>query len=302
MWSGHHLISLDAADASQARELLSLAHTENFAGNALNGRSIAHLFFEDSTRTRLSFSLAAQQLGADLIEMMGKGSSISKGETLVDTALNIEAMGVDGLVVRAAESGSAQQISERVDIPVINAGDGTNQHPTQALADGLTIGRAFEMTSDWDFSGLRIAIVGDVVSSRVAGSNIGLLCALGAQVVLVGPRSMVPDGAQMGSCEIVHDLDAVISEVDAAMMLRVQFERGSGDRLGSKEDYCLGYQLTSERAGRMKSGAIVMHPGPMNRGLEIVDEVADGDRSKILDQVRHGVLVRKAALITAMSR
>lgn len=305
MWSGHHLISMENAKADEARALLTMAHADAFAPDLLAGRSVANLFFEDSTRTRVSFSLAGQGLGADVVDLTSKGSSMSKGETLIDTAWTIEAMGVDAMVVRVGESNACQQIAEQVRIPVINAGDGTNQHPTQALADALTIGRVFDEASGWDFSGLRVAIVGDVVSSRVAGSNIALLQALGACVVVVGPPKMAPDSMVSNGCEVVHDLDAVVDQVDVMMMLRIQFERGGGDGLTSTDTYHESYGLTMARADRMKSDAIVMHPGPMNRGVEIASEVADarhpGGRSVILDQVAHGVLVRKAALVLAIS-
>ncbi len=300
MWSGHHLISTEQADPAQARALLALAHSDDFGPEVLKGRSVANLFFEDSTRTRVSFSLAAQRLGAHVVDLTGKGSSISKGETLMDTAWTIEAMGVDGLVIRAGESGVCSRIAQGVGIPVINAGDGTHQHPTQALADALTIGRAFSLHSSWDFSGVRVAIVGDVVSSRVARSNIGLLRALGARVVLVGPAAMAPDSLAELGCEVVHDLDAVVDQVEVMMMLRIQFERGGGEGLDSIAAYHRAFGLTRDRVDRMKAGAIVMHPGPMNRGVEISDAAADGDRSRILDQVTHGVLVRKAALVGAI--
>lgn len=306
MWNGHHLISTEHANADQARRLLSLAHADEFSCDVLKGKAVANLFFEDSTRTRVSFSLAAQKLGAHVVEMTTKGSSISKGETLLDSAFTVQAMGVDALVIRANESGAIQLIADHVDIPVINAGDGTHQHPTQALADVLTIGRALKRSDGWDFTGLRVAIVGDVVSSRVAGSNIGLLTALGAKVVLVGPKEMVSAEMDVCGCEVTHDLDAVLDQVDVMMMLRIQFERGSGDRVGSKDDYHQSFGLTQSRADQMKPGAIVMHPGPMNRGVEIANEVANdrypNGRSVILDQVAHGVLVRKAVLAHAMKR
>ncbi len=300
MWTGHHLISMEQADQDQARALLLLAHRNDFAPHVLEGKSVANLFFEDSTRTRVSFSLAAQRLGAHVVDLTSKGSSLSKGETLIDTALTIEAMGADALVIRTQQSKLCCEIANCVTIPLINAGDGTHQHPTQALADALTIGRAFSCDRKWDFSGLRVAIVGDVVSSRVARSNIGLLKALGARIVLVGPLAMVPDSMAELGCDVVHDLDTVIDQVEVAMMLRIQFERGSGDGLGSTAAYHRAFGLTQDRANRMKAEAIVMHPGPMNRGVEIVDAVADGNRSRILDQVTHGLLVRQATLVKAI--
>lgn len=308
MWNGHHLISMENANADEARALLSLADAEGFGDDVLKGRSVANLFFEDSTRTRISFSLAAQRLGAHVVDLTGKGSSISKGETLLDTAWTIEAMGVDALVIRAGQSGACGLIADRVGIPVINAGDGTHQHPTQALTDALTIGRAFSLTDDWNFWGLRIAIVGDVVSSRVARSNLGLLNSLGANMTVVGPPTMAPIQMAALGCEVVHNLDEVIHQVDVVMMLRIQLERGGGAVLASKREYHHAYGLTKERANRLKEDAIVMHPGPMNRGVEIAGEVADDwrksgiGRSVILDQVAGGVLVRQAALAHAIGR
>lgn len=300
MWNGHHLISMSEANADQARKLLSMAHEDSFVGDELSGRTVANLFFENSTRTRLSFTLAAQQLGADVVDLGSSGSSMSKGETLIDTAWTIESMGVDAFVVRAAQSGASGLIAQHVQIPVINAGDGLHQHPTQALTDALNIGRAHGRTDNWDFRGLRVVIVGDVVSSRVARSNIGLLRALGARVTLCGPAMMCPAGMVSLGCDVGHDLDALIEDADVLMMLRIQFERGSGARLASERLYHACYGLTLQRASRMKQHAIVMHPGPMNRQVEIAGEVADSAKSVIREQVVGGVLVRKAALKLAI--
>jgi aspartate carbamoyltransferase catalytic subunit len=288
------------ADADQARALLTLADVGEFDAGALEGCTIANLFFEDSTRTRVSFSVAAQKLGAQVVDLGNQGSSVSKGESLIDTAWTIESMGVDAIVVRASQSGASELISRHVKVPVINAGDGMHQHPTQALTDALNIGRAHGRTGSWDFSGLRVVIVGDVVSSRVARSNVGLLSALGAQVTLCGPSMMCPDGFAAMGCDVTHDLDTVIDDADVMIMLRIQFERGGGARLASSRLYHACYGLTLERAERLKPGAIVMHPGPMNRGVEIAGAVADGMRSVIRDQVTGGVHVRKAALRTAI--
>jgi aspartate carbamoyltransferase catalytic subunit len=302
MWNGHHLLGMHGADASEARALLTLAHEDAFTGNELAGRTIANLFFEDSTRTRVSFTIAAQRLGANVVDLSAKGSSVSKGETLIDTAWTIESMGVDALVVRAGQSGACELISNHVEIPVINAGDGTHQHPTQALTDALNIGRAHGRADGWDFSGLHVVIVGDVVSSRVARSNVGLLTALGARVTLCGPAMMCPNGLGALGCTVSHDLDALVADADVMMMLRIQFERGGGARLASQRLYHACYGMTLGRADRMKDGAIVMHPGPMNRGVEIAGAVADGHRSVIRDQVAGGVLVRKAAMKLALDR
>ena len=302
MWNGHHLLTMRGADASQARELLTLAHADSFSGDELHQKTVANLFFEDSTRTRVSFTVAAQRLGAGVVDLGSKGSSVSKGETLIDTAWTIESMGVDALVVRAAQSGACELISHHVRVPVINAGDGTHQHPTQALTDALNIGRAHGRTDSWDFTGLHVVIVGDVVSSRVARSNVGLLIALGAQVTLCGPAMMCPQGLSSLGCAVSHDLDSLVESADVMMMLRIQFERGGGARLASQRLYHACYGLTVERAQRMQSGGVVMHPGPMNRGVEIAGEVADGSRSLIRDQVTGGVLVRKAAMKLALDR
>lgn len=306
MWTGKSLLSMDGVDAGEARALLSLACGDAWRGNELNGKIVANLFFEDSTRTRVSFSIAAQALGASVVDLTSKGSSVAKGESLLDTAWTIEAMGVDVMVVRAGQSGAAALIDEHTRCTIVNAGDGTHQHPTQALADALTIGRSFGRESDWDLKGLKVAVVGDVVSSRVARSNVGLLTALGAEVVLVGPPSMVPGSLSSLGCGLACGFDSVIGECDAVMMLRIQFERGGGGVLASTREYSARYGMSVERANSMKGGGIVMHPGPMNRGVEIAAAVADGKvlggRSVVLDQVSSGVLVRKAVLARAAGR
>ncbi len=285
----------------------------------LRGRTVATLFFEDSTRTRTSFTIAAQRLGADVVDLSGGTTSVNKGETIVDTALNVEAMGIDAIIVRARQAGAAVMASQRVQCPVINAGDGRHEHPTQGLLDILTIAEANHRAESFDLSGLTVAIVGDVASSRVARSGIAGLTALGAKVIAVGPAGMVsaahkglaasPEAGGAGTCEITHDLDSVLESVDAVMMLRIQFERhGEGGAvagvpagkktqlIASVRDYRHGYAMTAQRAQRLKPGAIVMHPGPMNRGLEIDGVVADGPHSVILRQVSNGVRVRMAAL------
>ena len=214
MWDGQHLLGMDAVQAHEARALLSRAHDGGGGRDALAGRTVANLFFEDSTRTRVSFTVAAQRLGASVVDLSGKGSSLSKGESLIDTAWTIESMGVDVLVVRASQSGACDLIARHVGIPVINAGDGTHQHPTQALTDALNIGRAHGRTDGWDFSGLRVVIVGDVVSSRVARSDVALLRSLGARVTLCGPPSMCPGSLRSLGCDVSHDLDALVDDAD----------------------------------------------------------------------------------------
>lgn len=275
--------------------------------DALKGRTVANLFFEDSTRTRTSFSMAAARLGAAVLEFGATTSSVSKGETLIDTALNVQAMGVDALVVRAKQSGAAAMISKAVQCAVINAGDGRHEHPTQGLLDIFTLADSFGR-DDFDLSGLAIAIVGDCVSSRVARSAIAGMCTLGAKVICIGPPSMAPRSMESLGCKVESHLDDVVPKADAIMMLRVQFERHGdavpGEKtvekkispIPSSREYRDGFALTPQRAANMKPKAIIMHPGPMNRGLEIDAEVADGPRSVILKQAADGVFCRMAAL------
>lgn len=258
----------------------------------LAGCVIANLFFEDSTRTRCSFSVAAMRLGGQTIEFSGVGSSVSKGETLVDTALNIEAMGVNGIVVRAKPAGAAVAISRAVTCPVINAGDGAHEHPTQGLLDMLTLRHHLG-----DLDGRTIGIVGDIGNSRVARSDVYGLTALGTKVRLIGPPTLVPASfasfADGDAVTVHHSLDDQLADLDAIIMLRVQFERGTG----ISRDYRQMYGLSRKRLDAMPAHAVVMHPGPMNRGLEIDSDVADDAvRSVILQQVSHGVAVRMAVL------
>ncbi len=297
-----HLLGLEGLSRAEILEWLDFA--EGFLdiarGSAppqesLNGKIVANLFFEDSTRTRGSFTIAAKRLGADCIDLSGSGSSVSKGESIVDTALTFEAMGVDAIVLRAKPSGAPHLVARAVRIPVINAGDGRHEHPTQGLLDLLTMRRHLG-----ELKGKTIAIVGDIANSRVARSNIHGLTTLGAQVHLIGPPSLAPASfekivAGPGRVIVSHDLDAVLDDVDAIMMLRVQFERqGVG---GISDDYRRLYGLSAQRAARLRPEAIIMHPGPMNRGLEIDGEVADDpERSVIREQVTNGVAVRMAVL------
>jgi aspartate carbamoyltransferase catalytic subunit len=261
----------------------------------LDGRLIANLFFENSTRTRCSFETAAKRLGAGVINL-GSTSSVTKGETLVDTATNIAAMGVDALVVRCGASGGPAMIADAVSIPVINAGDGLCEHPTQGLLDLLTICRH---CGSRDLTGHTVAIVGDIAHSRVARSNLHAVTACGGDVILVGPEAMVPpEIAQIpvdraGSVTILHDLDAALESADVVMMLRVQFERDAS--IG--DDYRQNFALTINRRSTMGDGVAILHPGPINRGLEIDPEVADGRGSMILEQVANGVAIRAAILL-----
>jgi aspartate carbamoyltransferase catalytic subunit len=262
----------------------------------LRGRTIVNLFFEDSTRTRSSFEIAGKWLSADVINVSGKGSSVSKGESLRDTVLTVAAMGVDALVVRHYASGAAARIAQWVRCPVVNAGDGTHEHPTQALLDAYTLRSRLG-----DFTDRHIAIVGDITHSRVARSNVLLLRTLGARVTIVAPPTLLPAGAASWPCETSWDLDAVLSgkafgDVDAVMMLRVQRERMSGGYFPTEREYAIGYGLSPERVELLGEGVPVLHPGPMNRGLEISSAAADGIRSVVLDQVKAGVAVRMAVL------
>ena len=257
----------------------------------LRGRTVVNLFFEDSTRTRTSFELAAKRLSADVINLSGKGSSVSKGETLKDTALTLEAMGSDAVVIRHSWSGAPVNLSRFVKGSVINAGDGTHEHPTQALLDAYTMRQRFGR-----IDGLKVTIVGDVLHSRVARSNVLLLRTLGAEVTLVAPPTLLPVGVSSWPAEVSYDLDKVLAKSDVVMMLRVQRERMGAAYFPSAREYSRRYGLDVRRAATLKDDAIVMHPGPMVRGMEIASEVADGLRSTIVDQVANGVSIRMAVL------
>ncbi len=285
--------------ATQSREIKKLP--------TLHGRTVVNLFFEDSTRTRISFETAAKRLSADVINFSAKGSSVSKGESLKDTALTLQAMGADAIVIRHQASGAPHLLAHAgwVDAAVINAGDGTHQHPTQALLDAFTLRRHLRPGLGEDLAGLRVAIVGDVLHSRVARSNVHLLHTLGAHVTLVAPPTLVPVGVEAWPCEVSYDLDATLAAVpDAVMMLRVQRERMSGAGGGffpSPLEYARRYGLDGARLRMLPDHAIVLHPGPMNRGLEISAEAADSPRSVIVEQVANGVAVRMAVLYLTLA-
>jgi len=263
----------------------------------LRGRTVVMLFFEDSTRTKTSFDLAAKRLSADVVGFSAKGSSVSKGESLKDTALTLEAMGADCVVIRHSWSGAPVTLARYVQGSVVNAGDGTHEHPTQALLDAYTIRKRLGRVA-----GLKVTIVGDVLHSRVARSNVLLLSTLGADVTLVAPPTLLPTGVETWPAQVSYDLDAVLPKSDVVMMLRVQRERmgPTGERgaayFPSSREYSLRYGLNVRRAASLGEDAIVMHPGPMNRGVEIAPEVADGPRSTIVQQVTNGVTVRMAVL------
>jgi len=299
-----HLLSindLSKADAisilDTAQELARVSDGPMKKLPTLRGRTIVNLFAEDSTRTRISFEAAAKRLSADVINFSSKGSSISKGESLKDTAQTLQAMGADAVIIRHSASGAAQRLADSkwMSGAVINAGDGTHEHPSQALLDAFTIRKHLSRGTN-DLTGLRVAIVGDVLHSRVARSNVLLLSKLGAQVVLVAPPTLLPVGIESWPCQISYDLDEVIASVDAIMMLRIQLERMSEMYFPNAREYSRYFGLNSDRIRAMKAEAIVMHPGPMNRGLEITADAADGARSVIVEQVSNGVSIRMAIL------
>jgi aspartate carbamoyltransferase catalytic subunit len=300
-----HLIS--AADLSRADALLILDTAEELAQLAdrpikklptLRGRTVVNLFYEDSTRTRISFEAAAKRLSADVINFSAKGSSVAKGESLKDTALTLEAMGADAVVIRHGASGAAHRLAGWVRGSVLNAGDGTHEHPTQALLDAFTIRRRLkgQDTRGAGLDGLRVTIVGDVLHSRVARSNVLLLSTLGAEVTLAAPPTLLPLAVGSWPCAVSYDLDSALPKSDVVMMLRVQQERMTAAYFPSVREYSRRYGLDAERMARLPGHAIVMHPGPMNRGVEIAAEVADSVRSTIVEQVANGVTTRMAAL------
>ena len=299
-----HLLSATDLDREMAITILDTAArlaeaSENTVRKfpTLRGRTVVNLFFEDSTRTRISFEAAAKRLSADVINFAAKGSSVSKGESLKDTALTLEAMGADAVIVRHGASGAPHRLAHAgwIQGAVINAGDGTHEHPTQALLDAFTMRRHLR-DGVGDLAGVRVAIVGDILHSRVARSNVHLLHSLGAHVTLIAPPTLIPVGAHAWPCEISYDLDAVLPHVDAVMMLRVQQERMHDAFFPSAREYSRRYGLDARRMNLLAPSAIVMHPGPMNRGMEISADVADAPRSVIVEQVTNGVHVRMAVL------
>jgi aspartate carbamoyltransferase catalytic subunit len=293
-----HLIS--AADLSRDDAVLILdtaAELASVAGRpirklpTLRGLTVVNLFYEDSTRTRTSFEAAAKRLSADVINFSARGSSVAKGESLKDTALTLEAMGADAVVVRHSASGAAHRLAGWVTGSVINAGDGTHEHPTQALLDAFTIRQRLGA-----LEGIRVTIVGDVLHSRVARSNVLLLSTLGAEVTLVAPPTLMPYAVERWSCRVSYDFEAELRKSDVVMMLRVQQERMTAAYFPSVREYRRRYGLDAGRMALLPEHAIVMHPGPMNRGVEIAAEVADSPRSTIVAQVSNGVTVRMAVL------
>ncbi len=294
----NHLLSIDDLSRDEVEAILDTA--QGFADIALRpikkvpvlrGRTVCNLFYEDSTRTRLSFELAAKRLSADVLNMSAKGSSVSKGESLKDTALTLQAMGVDAIVIRHWASGAPQQLARWVDAKVLNAGDGSHQHPTQALLDLYTIRERLG-----GVEGRRVVICGDVTHSRVARSLVQGLALLGAEVTLVGPPTLLPPHLATWPVSVSHDLDGVIDKADILYLLRVQSERMQRQFFPSTREYARIWGVDAERLAKLPEGAIVMHPGPMNRGIEISADVADLHAGVIADQVTNGIAVRMACL------
>ncbi|EPX56202.1 Aspartate carbamoyltransferase [Cystobacter fuscus DSM 2262] len=290
-----HLLGIEGLRRSDIEALLDRAeahlHGSPDASHVLRGKVVANLFFEDSTRTRTSFEMAAHALGAEVLNWTMAGSSVSKGETLLDTARNIEATGPVALIIRHRSSGAPHLVARHVRCAVVNAGDGTHEHPSQGLLDAFTLRRRWGK-----LDGRTVLIIGDVLHSRVARSNLHCLTALGAKVVLCGPPTLLPPGLEALGARVTSRLDDVLPEADAVMCLRVQSERQSESFFPSAREFSRLFGLNAARAERLKPEALVLHPGPMNRGVEIAPAVADGPHSVILDQVAHGVAVRRAVL------
>lgn len=309
-----HLIDIADLNLSEALTLLDTAEAMAATQSrrvkklpTLRGKTVVNLFFEDSTRTRLSFEAAAKRLSADVINFSAKGSSVSKGESLKDTALTLQAMGADAVIMRHSSSGAAHRLAHAgwMDLPVLNAGDGTHQHPTQALLDAMTLRRHYTNEGrpaepGTTLEGARVIIVGDILHSRVARSDVQLMSLLGAHVTLVAPPTLVPVGVDDWPCEVVYDFDEALNDhADAVIMLRVQRERMSsigGGFFPSPGEYHRAYGLDILRFEKLPTDTVIMHPGPMNRGLEICAQAADSSRSVIVEQVNNGVSVRMAAL------
>ena len=297
-WTRKHLIGLSDLSREEIEFILDTAKGfEEISTRSikkappLRGKVVVNMFFEDSTRTRNSFTLAANRLSADVIEFTKTSSSVSKGETLIDTARNLEAMGIDIVVIRHSAGGAPKLLTRSINACVVNAGDGFHEHPTQALLDVYTIRQ-----QRGSLDGLKIGIVGDIAHSRVARSDIYAMTKLGAEVTLIGPPTLMPGRVNELPVKVSHSLDAVIEKLDVINMLRIQFERMGGNPFPSVREYSHYYGLTVDRMRRAKPDITVMHPGPMNRGVEIESEVADGPNSVILKQVANGLAVRMAVL------
>lgn len=304
-----HLLSVDdltresaIAILDTAAELSKLSDGKMKKLPTLRGRAVVNLFYEDSTRTRISFETAAKRLSADVINFNAKGSSVSKGESLKDTALTLQAMGADAVIIRHPSSGAPQRLADSgwIKGPVINAGDGTRQHPTQALLDAFTIRNRFGRLGG-GLDGLRLAIVGDILHSRVARSNIFLASMLGAEVTLIAPPTLLPVEIDQWPVDVSYRIDSKINEFDIVMPLRIQRERMNQGFFPTEREFSRHYGLNVDRVAKMKPDAVILHPGPMNRGVEIDAGSADSTRSLIVDQVANGVFVRMAVLYLLMA-
>lgn len=298
-----HLLSIEDLGASGIQRVLELTEAcEEISSRpipkvpTLRGKTVATLFFESSTRTRLSFETAAKRLSADTMTFTAATSSIAKGESLRDTVETLDAMGVDAMVIRHPSPGAPAHVANWVKASVINAGDGQHEHPTQALLDCYTIRRSLGLSVGSDFDGLHVTIVGDVRHSRVARSNVAALSALGARITLVAPKTLLPPSLEGWPVECTSDLDSVLETTDVCYLLRLQAERMVGPLIPGLDEYSRRFGLDTTRADRLPKDALILHPGPMNRGLEIDDEVTDRANARIIDQVRSGVAVRMAVL------
>ena len=297
-WSRKHLLDIESLSAEEIRTILDTTRAFKAVGErtikkvpALSGRTVVNLFVEPSTRTRISFELAAMRLNADVINFTAEASSLRKGETLRDTGKTLEALSADIIIIRHSAEGAPHLLSHVVDCSVVNAGDGAHEHPTQALLDTFTM-----VEKKGDVSGLNVTILGDILYSRVARSNIWALTKLGANVTLCGPPTLVPRIFEKMGCRVTYDVDEALADADVVDLLRIQHERQRLSAFPSIGEYRLLFGLTTERFSRLKPDAIVMHPGPINRGVEIDSEIADHPRSTILDQVTNGLAVRMAVM------
>ncbi|MBL7084803.1 MAG: aspartate carbamoyltransferase catalytic subunit [Candidatus Omnitrophica bacterium] len=297
-WQKKDLLGLEDLSRGEIELLLSTAESFKEVSTrqikkvpALRGKTVVNLFYEPSTRTRVSFEVAAKRLSADVINISTESSSVKKGETLIDTGRNIQALNADIIVVRHNSSGAAVMLARHVDISVVNGGDGWHEHPTQALLDMFTLKEKLSR-----IEGLNVVIVGDIAHSRVARSNIWGLTKLGAKVTVCAPRMLIPPGIEQMGVRVSHDIDQALKRADAVNVLRMQFERDEGAAFPKQLEYFKNFGITCERLKKAKKNIIVMHPGPLNRGMEISSEVADGSNSVILEQVTNGIAVRMAVL------
>ena len=302
-WNRKHLLGLEELSRDEIDIILSTARSfkETITRSrkkvpALRGKTIVNLFLEPSTRTRVAFEVAAKRLSADVVTVQGSTSSRVKGETLKDTALNIEALSADMIIMRHSAAGAHKYLSNVVDIPIINAGDGAHEHPTQGLLDVFTM-----LEKLGSLQGKKVTILGDILFSRVARSNIWALTKLGAEVTLAGPSTLVPERFRNLGVHVCHDLKTSLTDADVVMLLRIQHERQTSSHFPSLGEYTALFGLNKKRMDWLKPGALIMHPGPINRGVEIDSDLADSDRSVILDQVTNGIAVRMAVIYLLMA-